>query len=104
MVEYLPLAQFVIPGSWDRIPYEAPFKEPTSPSASLFHEEIKSLKKFINCTNITVQMEKSVLEKRTEMRNHLKTQCLNVLIHKKVKQEIIMFPSNYETLFISVPN
>ena len=50
MVEYLPLAQGVIPGFWDQVSYWAPCREPPSPSsyvsASLWvsHEEIKSLK------------------------------------------------------------
>ena len=29
----LPLAEGVIPGSWDRIPHRAPCREPASPSA-----------------------------------------------------------------------
>ena len=32
-VERLPLAQVVIPGSWDRVPHQAPHREPASPSA-----------------------------------------------------------------------
>ena len=40
VVERLPLAQVVIPGSWDQVPYQAPCMEPASPStyvsASLF--------------------------------------------------------------------
>ena len=32
-VEHLPLAQVMIPESWDRVPHQAPFKEPASPSA-----------------------------------------------------------------------
>ena len=36
MVECPPLAQGVIPESWDRVPYRAPCMEPASPvSASL---------------------------------------------------------------------
>ena len=30
LVEHLPLAQVVIPGSWDPVPYLAPRKEPAS--------------------------------------------------------------------------
>ena len=33
VVEHLPLAQVVIPGSWDRVPYQAPHRKPASPSA-----------------------------------------------------------------------
>ena len=33
VVECLPLALVVIPGSWDRVPYQAPCREPASPSA-----------------------------------------------------------------------
>ena len=33
VVEHLPLAQVMIPGSWDQVPYWAPCREPTSPSA-----------------------------------------------------------------------
>ena len=33
VVESLPLAQFMIPGSWDRVPHQAPLEEPASPSA-----------------------------------------------------------------------
>ena len=33
VVEHLPLAQGVIPGSWDRVPHRAPCVEPASPSA-----------------------------------------------------------------------
>ena len=33
MVEHLPSAQGVIPGSWDRVPRQAPCMEPASPSA-----------------------------------------------------------------------
>ena len=33
MVEHLPLAQVVIPGSWDQVPHRAPRGEPASPSA-----------------------------------------------------------------------
>ena len=33
VVERLPSAQGVIPGSWDRVPHRAPCKEPASPSA-----------------------------------------------------------------------
>ena len=32
-VEHLPLAQGVIPGSWDGVPHWAPSREPASPSA-----------------------------------------------------------------------
>ena len=50
VVEHLPLAQVMIPGSWDRIPHQAPCKEPASASAyvsaslcvSLMNEYIKS--------------------------------------------------------------
>ena len=33
VVELLPLAQVVIPGSWDPVPHWAPHREPASPSA-----------------------------------------------------------------------
>ena len=33
VVEYLPLAQGVILGSWDRFPHQAPCRDPVSPSA-----------------------------------------------------------------------
>ena len=33
VVERLPLAQVMIPGSWDRVPHQSPRREPTSPSA-----------------------------------------------------------------------
>ena len=33
VVEHLPSAQGVIPGSWDQIPHWAPCMEPPSPSA-----------------------------------------------------------------------
>ena len=33
VVEHLPSAQVVIPGSWDRVPHRAPCREPASPSA-----------------------------------------------------------------------
>ena len=33
VVEHLPLAQGVIPGSWDRVLHWAPCREPASPSA-----------------------------------------------------------------------
>ena len=33
MVEHLPLAQGVIPGSWDRVPHQVPHREPASSSA-----------------------------------------------------------------------
>ena len=33
VVERQPLAQGVIPGSWDRVPHQAPPGEPASPSA-----------------------------------------------------------------------
>ena len=33
VVEHLPLAQVVIPGSWDRVPHQASHREPVSPSA-----------------------------------------------------------------------
>ena len=33
MVEHLPLAQVVIPGSWDQVLHQAPYREPASPSA-----------------------------------------------------------------------
>ena len=33
VVEHLPLALVVIPGCWDRMLYQAPRKEPASPSA-----------------------------------------------------------------------
>ena len=32
-VERLPLAQVMIPGSWDRVPHRGPRREPASPSA-----------------------------------------------------------------------
>ena len=32
-VEHLPLAQGMVPGSWDRVPRWAPCEEPASPSA-----------------------------------------------------------------------
>ena len=34
-VEHLPLAQVVVPGSWDPVPHQAYFKEPASPSMTL---------------------------------------------------------------------
>ena len=33
VIEHLPSAQGVIPGSWDRAPHRAPLMEPASPSA-----------------------------------------------------------------------
>ena len=33
VVEHLPSAQIMIPGSWDRVPHRAPHREPASPSA-----------------------------------------------------------------------
>ena len=33
VVEHLPLAQAVIPGSWDQVLHRAPYREPFSPSA-----------------------------------------------------------------------
>ena len=33
LVEHLPLAQDVIPGSWDGVPHQASWREPASPSA-----------------------------------------------------------------------
>ena len=33
VVERLPSAQVVILGSWDRVPHQAPCREPASPSA-----------------------------------------------------------------------
>ena len=33
MVEHLPLAQVVVPGSWGRVQHQAPGREPASPSA-----------------------------------------------------------------------
>ena len=33
VVERLPSAQIVIPGSWDRVSHQAPYKEPAFPSA-----------------------------------------------------------------------
>ena len=50
MVEHLPLAQVVIPGSWDRVPYQAPRRKPASPSAyvsaplCVSHEYINKIK------------------------------------------------------------
>ena len=44
VVEHLPLAQVMIPGSWDQVPYHVPHRESASPSAyasaslSLCHE------------------------------------------------------------------
>ena len=52
MVEHLPLAQGVIPGSWNQVPNWVPCREPASPSACVSaslcvsHEQInKNLKK-----------------------------------------------------------
>ena len=33
VVEHPPLAQVMIPGSWDRVPHQAPYGEPASLSA-----------------------------------------------------------------------
>ena len=33
VVDHLPLAQVMIPGSWDWVPHQAPCREPASPSA-----------------------------------------------------------------------
>ena len=33
LVERLPLAEGLIPGSWDRVPHQAPHRESASPSA-----------------------------------------------------------------------
>ena len=33
VLEHLPLAQIMMPGSWDRVPHRAPHKEPASPLA-----------------------------------------------------------------------
>ena len=33
VVEHLPLAQGMIPESWDLVPHQAPCREPASPSA-----------------------------------------------------------------------
>ena len=38
VVERLPLAQVIIPGSWDQVPHQAPCRQPASPSASVSHE------------------------------------------------------------------
>ena len=51
MVERLPLAQVMNPGSWDRVPHRASHSEPSSPSAYVFaslyisHEEINKILK-----------------------------------------------------------
>ena len=51
MDECLPLAQVVIPGSWDRVPHWASSREPASPSAYVsaslcgIHEEINKILK-----------------------------------------------------------
>ena len=37
VVERLPLAKVVIPGSWDPVLHQAPCREPASPSASVFN-------------------------------------------------------------------
>ena len=36
VVEHLPLAQVMIPRSWDRVLHQAPHEEPASPSAYVF--------------------------------------------------------------------
>ena len=38
VVERLPLAQVMIPGSWDPVPHEAPCGEPASLSVSLMNK------------------------------------------------------------------
>ena len=40
VVEHLPLAQGVMPGSWDRVLHQAPSEKPATPSsyASVSHE------------------------------------------------------------------
>ena len=49
MVEHQPLAQVVIPGSWDRVLHGAPWEEPASPSACVSaslcgsHEQINKI-------------------------------------------------------------
>ena len=45
VVEHLPSALVVIPGSWDRVLHQAPHRKPASPSLSmsLMNKEIKSL-------------------------------------------------------------
>ena len=55
VVERLPLAQVMIPGSQDRVPHQAPCREPASPpacvsaSVSLMNKYIiKILKKIVN--------------------------------------------------------
>ena len=65
MVEHLSLAQVVILGSWDRVPHQAPLREPASPSAyvsvsfsvSLMNKQIKPLKK-----NVCVPVRTCTLE------------------------------------------
>ena len=54
VVERLPLAQDVIPGSWDQVPHQAPCREPTSPSVyvsasvSLVNKQNLEKKFFLN--------------------------------------------------------
>ena len=38
VVEHLPLALVMIPGSWDQVLHQAPRREPASLSACIFHE------------------------------------------------------------------
>ena len=62
VVEHLPLAQGMIPGSWDQVPHRASCMEPASPSAyvsaslcvSLMNKYIKSLKIYIYVANIII--------------------------------------------------
>ena len=51
VIECLPLAQGLIPGSWDQVPHRAPLEEPASPSSyvsaplCVSHEQINKILK-----------------------------------------------------------
>ena len=47
MVEQLPLAQGVVPGSWDPVPHRDPLRESASPSASVSASSVLLMNKLI---------------------------------------------------------
>ena len=68
MVQPLPLAQVLIPGSWDRVPHPAPLREPASPSA------------YVNASFSVSFMNKYVFLKKTKELKQKLSEVTYVLI------------------------
>ena len=96
MVEHLPLAQFLIPGSLDQVLHQAPCRDPVSPSAcvsasvcvSLMNKQSlkKRLKMFTTTANSLIQQQTLCLYEGSAIEHGSAHFCLSLDVSASSKE------------------